>query len=311
MTEESTPVGTPEDGLMVKEINALNIVWGAFGFGTECTGIVENITEPETGGIFTKYLGCNYLFKGYPNMRMVEAIAIPKKIISKLPVLISEKSVKFFLGMIFLFYLILPKRIKKQIVINFWNYFLDIAYISLAKIVLLENKYCLSVKEIYRASEVLFQKIKGEEMLLRVRKTRDIVCMILEYDYAYRARLQDVLPYLDKEGLKKNPRYELGRIFDILIGRENDIRMQADWRGLKMIILNALRIGALRNFIVELLTEINLDMIKPDEADWYYVLDRHDYWYGGISHKERMEQKKELDIKVGNRLPKVIFKEKK
>ena len=71
-----------------------------------------------------------------------------------------------------------------------------------------------------------------------------------------------------------------------------------------------MRFKKLRTIIVQVLLELDYDKIKFDEDDLYYALDRKDYLYCGISHKERMKMSKEMDIKMKNKRPKVIFKEK-
>ncbi len=145
-----------------------------------------------------------------------------------------------------------------------------------------------------------------KEIINRLRKFRDIFTTILEFDYAYRARTQDVLPELDKKALKENPQKEIERLLNLMIERE--LAIQNKWLGLKKIILYAMKIKKLRNLIVEFLLELDLEKIKRDEADWYFCLNRNDYNYGGLSYEERMKIKEELDKKMGNKIPNIIFK---
>ena len=294
---------------IVKEkLRNVQIVIGAFGYGDNCIGIVENVNTPESGGIFTKYVGCNYIFKGYPDVRILDYIYASKRIIAGSFPLFLNKSVRIIFGVMFLFYLVLPRRMKKRIVIELLDYFLSIAYWVEYKYVfaLPTEKYCVTIKEVHRVSEVLLQNIKDKDMLPRIQKLRDIFCMILEMDYAYRARFQDILPELNKEELKKNVKKEIGRVFDIIISRETV--MVSKWQGLKKATMIVLSFKNLRKIIVKALLEMDLDKIKRDEADWYYVLDRSDYSYGGMSYEERMKILIEMDKKIGNDRPKVVIK---
>jgi len=150
---------------------------------------------------------------------------------------------------------------------------------------------------------VIFEGMKGEE-IERV-KTRDIGCMILEHDTFYRFRVQDVLPELNKKWLKENPRKEIKRIIDILFSREKGVVYK--WRGLEKILMFILRFRQLQDFIVKFLLEIDLEKIRFDEADWYYVLDISSYLFGGTTHQERLEVLKRLDEKMNNKRPKVVF----
>ena len=275
----------------------IKIVIGAFGNGKpeDCVGIIEKVDDTDNG-IFTKYVGCNYLFKGFPDVRIVETISIPKKMISKA---IPDKPVKFFLLGVLGLYSVFPK--KKQIADFFINYFLEIATLTMTfnetlrkGVILPKEKYCKSGKEIYRAMEVIGIR----------KKLKEVIAMTWEYDYAYRLRGQDLIPFLNKEALRKNPVKEIKRLIDILI--ERDISCKDKWKSLKKWII-LLRIKKIRKIIVDLLLEIDLEKIKMDEADWYFSLDRNDYNYGGLPYKERMEISKELDKKVGNKRRKIEF----
>lgn len=287
----------------VKKLEAINIVWGAFGTGEECTGVVERIDRPETGGIFTKYFGCNYLFNGYPDISKVEAIAIPKKIIFRMIGLMSQGVFQFVFSFSFLAFLILPKSLKKKLFFLFYDFFANLSAISLKRHLILPNKYCVVSQEIRRA----FLRVAGDND--RSISANDIFSMMVEYDYAYRARLQDFLPFLDKEKLKKNSKKEISRVLEILAERDS-IDYSKRWRKLKMMVGVILLFKEVKDFVVRFLLELDLEKIKMTETDWYYVLDRKDYNYGGLSHEERLKQKPILDAKVGNKLPKIIFKEK-
>ena len=305
-----------------QEVKVRGLVWGAFGNGDNCTGIVERIDNTENG-IFTKYMGVQYLFKGYPDVRMVDAIMSSKRMISGLFFLIVLKPIRLFLGMVFVCFLILPKTIKKKIIISLFDYFTDVGYVGIHKVVFPPDKYCKSVKELHQAIEAVYQKIgidkwslfgvkttHSESLAGLMRKARDIICMQLEGDYAYRARWQDVLQYLSKAHLKRDTKAELNRIFKILISREVNDYQRRKWVGMAKIISYLLKIKSVRKFIVDLLMELDYNKIKPDEADWYYNLDRVDYLFGGLSYPERMEISKELDKKMNNQRPRILFKEK-
>jgi hypothetical protein len=79
--------------------------------------------------------------------------------------------------------------------------------------------------------------------------------------------------------------------------------MTNKWRGLKKIVMIGLMFKSLRNIIIQALLEIDLEKIKPDEADFYYVCDRVDYMYGGLTHEQRMLMSLGLDKKVNNNRP--------
>ena len=293
------------------------IVYGAFGNSSECVGIVERIDEPETGGIFTKYVGCEYLFKGYPDVRMVDGIDVPKRMIIGGASLFHYKVVRFVFAFTFLAFLVLPKRLKKQfLTVLFDKLFLEVSWLPMRKVILPKEKYCVMVKEVDRALSIVFGDTSlCSEPIKRIKKeSKDIILMCLEYDYTYRARWQDAIPLIDKEKLKKNPRKEISRIFDILVEREaqedKNVYMSKKWKDIKRIVSFGMRIKETKGVVVRFFLELDLEKIRFDEADWYFVLDRSDYNYGGFIHKERMEQKIDMDKKMGNKKTHITFQEK-
>jgi hypothetical protein len=167
--------------------------------------VVERVEQPETGGMFTKYLGCNYLYKGFPDRDIIHYIYSSKRVIAGLFPLFLNKSVRFLFGITFFFYLLLPRQMKKKAIIGLLDYFLRIThYIEFEHpYASPTEKYCKAVQEVHRISVFILSDYPETEILERIKKIRDIVCMILEFDYAYRARLQDILPLLDKEGLQE------------------------------------------------------------------------------------------------------------
>lgn len=295
------------------ELRNVNIVLGAYGSIEDCVGVVEpnGITQPPEGGIFTKYMGCNYLFKGYPDSRKIEAIRTSKKILSVVPRFLARKPTNLILLWILPLVFLFPKSWKKKLFIEACDCFFSIAYYFLFNIIPPPEKYCVSVREIYRALTVVFdERIKDDLMMEMATKWRDTVCMTNEYDFAYRARKQNVLPEINIEALKKNPIKELNRVFDILIRREPAGGIRRKWIRFKIAILFYLRLNkGAREFVVRFLTEIDYKKIKMDDADWYYCLRRPEFNFSDISFEDRMKQVKIMDEKVGNKIPKVTFRE--
>lgn len=310
------------EGEVIKtKIDGRFVVYGAFGNGENCTGVVERIDEPEEGGIFTKYYGCNYFFKGYPNSGVIREISVAKKALKYGFRLVEDKGMRFFLGFMAFFFFFFSKKLKAKIILSLADYILSVSYHNLEEFVLLPIKYCVSVKEFGRAITDLFNKHKkNEDIYERIRRVielgRNIVCMILEYDYAYKARWQDVFQYIDKGNVKKNVKKEVLRILRIMIDREVKPEVGVNgmvykWNNIISVLKVCFLFRPVRNITKELLLDIDFDKIKPDEADFYYVCDRDDYNYSGLNRDERMKIAKELDEKVGNKRPKITFVNKK
>lgn len=148
---------------------------------------VEKVEFPKEGGILTYLKGRKFPFPGFPHEKMVERMAFIKAMI---PALVKGAS-----------YAIGKDRIKP-------------------------DKYCRFVREIYRLFNLLIEREKGNELKNFWAQMRDVICMILEFDNAYRFRMQDIL------------------------------------------------------------SEINLDEVKPDENTKYYMDLHDDYDFGGRKTKK-------------------------
>ncbi len=304
MTSNPLPPGTKLVPIKVK-----GIVHGAFGNGTECTGIIEDILYPPEGGTFTKYMGCNYLFKGYPDTNVVQAIATPKKMVALAIRTIKNKGLLIITIPATVTFIIVPKFLKKKIVLAIANYFLNISSTSLRKVFLPYERYCVSAKAVWDAMEVANKKIKDKDFVICLNMLKEILCMIIEHDYSYKARWQDTFQYFNKRLFLENPTKEILRIMEILIERENTSMDETKWRPIIMAIRMAMMSGDIKKYMIEFFKALDINRITPDDADWYFMLDRLDYNYGGLTLEERLKISKEMDLKVGNKRPQVIFQE--
>ena len=144
-------------------------------------------------------------------------------------------------------------------------------------------------------------------------KFRDIALMILEMDTAYRFVMQDILPEFDINNLKHNPIKELKRVFSILLKREHaDGSPIGDqnrkWQRVEKMVVFALRIShKLRKFFVRFISEIDMEKIKLDEADWYFVLGHHCYNSQDISYEDRLLERERIDREKGHKIPRLVL----
>ena len=301
---------TPEENSQKRlvKVEGIKLVWGAFGDGDKCTGVVEKIYYDEPFGVFTKYMGCNYLFNGFPDGVKVQAISVPKKMIAGLFPFMDSRFFQFLVVIALGIFSVLPKKSKGKIVNLIVSYYLNVGWAGIKTHALKDNKFCVSGREIMRTIGVIFPDSSPDYIFSNVKLGKRIIGMQWEYDYAYRGRGQDVLPKLDKKKLAENPRKEILRIIDILIERDSSCLIK--WKRAKKLLRIVLLNKTIRDYVKRFFLELDLDKIKMTDADWYYVLDRSDYKYGGMTHAERMAVKAIIDKREGNRLPDIIFKSK-
>jgi len=288
-----------EDKKKGKEIivNA-RVTIGAYGSAPGCIndGVVERIIEPPEGGIFTKFVGCSYLFKGICDQKILDILAFPKRKFRNIVQFATSKIGKVIVVLLFPF--------KKYVVIILFEQYLKDVYVSsfTKYLNVSPNRYCVSVKEFWRVVTLFIGQVKNTRLQSILFKLRNIACMVLQNDMAYRFSLQDILPEINIEELKRNPAQELRRVFDIFCERMEDDR----WRGIGRATILLLRISpAFKRLIIDFLLEIDMDKVKLDDADYYFCLQRPSYKFKGVPLEERILLKKQIDNQKGHFIPTV------
>jgi len=243
------------------------------------TKSVKRVEFPKEGGIFVFYSDDELPSKGFPCSETVENVDEMKKegkaIAWGIQRIISGSKLKTFL-----LFLIFRKQVwemARAIVESMW-----------ALIKRYRSKpimYCQCVREIYRVFDIAI--VREDDQIVRgvIEKIRDIVCMFLEFDDAYRYRFQDVFIELNQEEFNRNPERELIRIMDILISRDT-IVPKNKWEMVKKFISLMMVQKRIRKIITNMVREINLKEIAMDEIDNHYSQIKGGYLWPTKREKE-------------------------
>jgi len=251
---------------------------------------VYDFAELEDGGVLSyllqvkdgKRIQYKEPFRGFPVGEAVNLMAMFKKIFQVMSNYYSS-GILFKIGIGILF---LSGILNKIVQIG-----VDFVHINTHRFLLKPNYYSQPIRELYRTMTVISN---GNVF---IDKVRNICCLILEFDNAYRYRWQDVLVELDKSALEKNFVKEIKRLLDILVSREipneklnkpNHMKDKIE-KLAKMLYLGVKYSKTFRNFIKEIALEINLDEVKPSQEDIYWFSFRDDYNFGGLDINKRKE----------------------
>lgn len=268
--------------------------------GTQA-GIVRERIYPEDSGSLTRLEGCSYLYKGYPSGMIMRQLNISKdcgwmmaSVFNKAIILLSILTFVFF------------RKIAKKNFIRLCESYFKLAHEPLKRqgFIPQEHEWCVSVRELYRMSEVI---LRGKEIF---GKFRDIALMILEQDTAYRFVMQDILPEINLDNLKKSPRKEINRLFDLIIQREIPGDQRNKWIKIKKLAMLALRIPKIKKLTKRFFLGLDYEKIKLDEADWYFVLGHHCYNYQDVSYEDRLLERERIDKEKGHKIPRLALVEK-
>ena len=219
---------------------------------------LKEVKLPKEGGILSYYNEHTPPRKGFPVDRLVDRVNVVKKVI------------------VAMLYGLTKNKVILAITLLFFRKDLQIAYTELLHRLrtiigfnaLLPNRYCTSVREVYKAFE-------QEDWELR-----DIAVTILEFDDAYRFRFQDIVGELDKQNFDKNPYKELSRLLELIEFRDNDQRLKSTWKKARQALFLVFFVKSFREKIITFFSKVNPENVKMYEDYMYYAkLKVHSYGY--------------------------------
>ena len=269
------------------------------GPGRKNLGIITREERPPEGGIYLHLLYYKYPYKGCPFNKSVWNLHTFKKSIFFALKAVQNRKIEILLGLM----LILPKFLTRRIlsaVVDYYYWMMDF----LLKYDLVKPKrFCPCVREIHRAFTVLIGREEEEWKRKMLEMAREVLCMFLEFDSAYKFRFQDIANEIDPFLIRgeNTMARELERLFDLLAGRERPTNalgdcMEVKWKRVKKMFVPPIkRIGFIRQMALDFFREVDLEKLKPDEGDRYFYYLRKDYEFFGKPLKERIQIRKKIE----------------
>ena len=134
--------------------------------------------------------------------------------------------------------------------------------------------YCTSGRELYRVFDLI--AIWEPEWKKNIEHLRNIICMVWEYDDAYRYPGQDVMAEMDKDAIRKDVVAELGRLIDIYVSRDDRGTAQKFKRIKKLMFL--LRFTPkIKETLQRFFLELKVERLVLDDADYYHAKYKEGY----------------------------------
>lgn len=235
---------------------------------------LQKVEFPEKGGVLTYMEGHEHPYKGFPFFEFVEKIDTIKKIQrATLSSLYHSMTARPYWQLICLVFVPWLFADLLKAYINTFHRIID-------RFKLKVIRHCDAVRELHRAFSIDWYDETLEERELR-HKIRDILCMFLEYDNAYRFRFQDIIVELDKTALQKNPAHELARLFRLMADREITQEIKDTWSLVLFFFPWYLRFNtSLKKSIIAILTELDLSKVALSVEDQHFCAKRTDYQFG-------------------------------
>ena len=235
---------------------------------------LQRVEFPDSGGILTYMDGYDQPYKGFPYFEFVEKIDVIKKTtrgtLSSL--YHSFNSRPWYQKALFLLVPWVATDVMRSMLYTFWR--------AVDRYKIKTLRHCTAIRELHRALSIEMPNESKDSRQFRTQ-IRDLVCMFLEFDNAYRYRFQDIIVELDKGALEKNVGKEIVRLLEIMQSREKTVEIKDTWTLVKFFLPLYLRFNRkLSKAITVILKEIDLEKVKLEVEDEFFCKPRKDYQFG-------------------------------
>jgi hypothetical protein len=149
--------------------------------------------------------------------------------------------------------------------------------------------YIFSIQPCLLKEEYWSQPIKELRRVLKGKIDDNLVDMIsltLEFDAAYRYRLQDILGELNK---KEDIGKEIDRLFNIYLKRE-EMGITGKMKIFKMILKIALWLPKVRKMVEKIVKDLKISEVKLSKEDIYWTNQICTYNYRGMTTQQRRSE---------------------
>ena len=229
--------------------------------------LIEKMEIVEDFGMCITYKGVPYVKKGFPTPEAVFAINQVKKILLEFTKLCKNPLI--LLGIVFS---------NKTILCQSFNVVFDKIF-SNHKIK--EQFMCRSAFNLANFVHSVLLDMKVDNTI--AKEFAFNIAQIIEYDDAYRYRVQDVMSELNVEAFTKSPRKETKRLVSIFKERSTNFVPQKLHSVMVIVLLSSFFLK--KSFIKNVSF---LKQIEPDNHDRYWMSMRDDHYnYFGLSVEER------------------------
>lgn len=150
---------------------------------------IMDVYIPKENGVYTHAKGFPVPFKGFPHDKYVDIIAAMKWTIPGMITFVKET-----MG--------IPSLKKIKAIKRIGSMAIKVFFERLKPLKPLPKRYCPAVREIHRVTSLLIDRENSPKLKREWLMVRDLMCMILEFDNAYRYRFQDFMSELDVSKLK-------------------------------------------------------------------------------------------------------------
>lgn len=235
-------------------------------------------------GIYRYNMGCLFPEKGFPTPQILANVNIAKRVTMALVMSVATKeAVLPFIGFVFL-----PYKKKIKFLENALTHYLRITEQVLSSSFLKKEYYSPFCKELWKFLTFFLTNLGiNEGIAYRTAKT---FITLIEYDNAYRLRIEDLM--FEAKDLSRK---DIIRILGLYKERETGFTDNGTGVGERFlafgkILTLILYLPKIKKAFYSALKEIDFSKLRMDEADSYYCLLRDDYHFFGEDEQTRIKR---------------------
>ncbi len=246
------------------------------------THILDHIEYTKNKGINVYIKDAKFPKKGWPYPEAIWAINVAKSLfVEPIKVLLAPQLRGIALG------LLLPFKSKLNLVERALQTYCNLSLNVISPHIIKYDYLAPCSKEMEAVVYTFLVKLGISES--PATNFAKIICTIVEYDDAYRYRIQDIMAETNKEKLMINPKKELNRLLDILVARDHSEKVKANLKNIRRLINLVFLSRKVKKAFCATVMEMDIVSLQPDEADSYWMNFREDYDYFGVPFKERKD----------------------
>lgn len=248
----------------------------------------EKMDYPPEGGQLAYFKGVPYPSKGHPFPEAIYAVNVAKRMTREFIIgFINRDMWKEYLGFIFS-----SKKNKVRKLNRFLLMYTNIAAKVTAPYIL-EDKYLSECPyEILDFTRKFLGRLGVDNVI--AHNFAEVFAAQIEYDNAYRLRIEDAMSETTKEKMIKNPGKELVKLGNIIMAREPNEGTGDRFPKILGMLAKVLWVPKYKRIFTECVKESKFENFQLDEADRYHVLLWADYNFLGKTLGERLEMYSEI-----------------
>lgn len=248
---------------------------------------------PLTGGQYVYHEGRPFPMKGHPYPPALIACEFPKRTLVGWLGFLADRD----LALSYIGFAVLPRKFKVKIIERWIYWYLQVVNIHLEPHYLADRFY-MDINRELRTFIVTFLSEYGLSRDISDQFALAFVTLI-EYDTAYRYRIEDILTETTKEKLMANPVKEFQRLIEILAERDNRKHVVAKFRRFTWLFKYAF--WFIKKPFLEALQVINFSRLQYDDIDRFQVRHWSGYNFFGETIEERLVK---YPVEDPNKVPK-------